>query len=167
MLDIEFDLQDINILNIQKEDEEIIQHWLYEQCEFYEGDIYPIEIDKLHDRFLEYYISENEFFVKIQHDGKLIGIIKGRIEFKNPTEAWVWCIMLDYRYRNLGIGSNIINELNKYLIREYGVANLYTTIVENPKTINFLKKNGYKIIRSSKNYYDINGKQMDMLILKK
>ncbi|MEW9096643.1 MAG: GNAT family N-acetyltransferase [Clostridiaceae bacterium] len=168
MLDMEFNWQDINIANIRKSDVKIIQNWLYQQSEFCEEDIYPIEIDKLYDRFLEYYISENEFFAKIQYEGKLIGILKGRVEFKNPPEAWVWCIMLDYKYRGLGIGSNIINEVNKYLTREYGVVNFYTTIIkESPRTIKFLKKNGYKIIRVSKNYYDIDGKQMDMLILKK
>ena len=168
MLDLNMQWQDINISNIQKDDVEHIQKWLYKQSEFAEESIYPIEIDKLYDRFLEYYISENEFFTKIEFEGELIGILKGRVEFKNPSEVWIWCLMIDYDYRGKGIGTSVIKQVNRFLYEEYDISNFYTTVIrDSPKTINFLKKNGYKVKRVSKNYYDIDGKHMDMLILKK
>ncbi|GAA0718562.1 GNAT family N-acetyltransferase [Clostridium malenominatum] len=168
MLDLNVQWQNIKVVNIQKNDVDDIKKWLYKQSEFAEESVYPIEVSELYDRFLEYYISENEFFSKIQFENKTIGILKGRVEFKNPSEAWIWCLMIDYEYRGKGIGSRVIDEVNSYLNREYNIEYFYTTVMRDSfRTIEFLKKNGYKIKRVSKNYYDINGKQMDMLILKK
>jgi tRNA(Met) C34 N-acetyltransferase TmcA len=55
----------------------------------------------------------------------------------------------------------------EYVKNEYGIKDFYATIVGKSDSImNFWKGNGYEILRISKNYYNINGEDMDMIILK-
>lgn len=166
MFDVDFYIDDIFVSSIEKEDVILVQHWINNQYINSENEK-PLVFKDFYERFLEYYVSENEFFLKIEMNDKLIGVIKGRMEFKNINEVWLWYYLLDKDYRNKGIGSIIIKAMIKYFNVELGIFDFYAGICERDIDIfNFWKKNNFKKLRVSKDFFNISGQDMDMIILK-
>lgn len=165
MLDLKISFNNINILNIEKEDLPQIQFWMEAEKQF----IYSENcLEELYERYLESYISECEFFLKITKADKIIGILKGRLELKNPNEVWIWFFYLNNEYRNAGLGSEIMKQLTNYFLDEYGIDIFFTRIIKDDgESISFWKKIGFDTIRVVKDFYCDNGKCMDMLIMKK
>lgn len=166
MFDIEIKFDDINIASVQKEDITSLQEWINLQQTSYADR--PLKRKELSERFLEYYVSEGEFFLKIKQKDNLIGILKGRIEFKNPNEVWMWFFVIDSKIRSKGIGSRVLLEIEKYFINFYGIFDFFTAVADkDTKEIKFWEKNNYKLIRVSKDFFNVDDNYMDMLILKK
>lgn len=167
MLDVDIRIDDINISSIEKNDLIYLHEWFQTQAEYTENiDDNSLSVQELNERYLEYYLSENEFFLKILFENKLIGILKGRLEFKNPNEMWYLWFVLDYKFREKGIGKKIIKLSMNYFYSEYCIDDFYCVeIINNLRTINFWKNNGFKVLRSSPDFYKINGKTKDILIL--
>lgn len=167
MLDINLIIDNMTVSSVQKEDIPYVYDYFKNQCKLKKEEL---EISNIYEKFLEYYVSENEFFLKIntKKTNEILGIVKGRVEFKNPHEAWIWYISLNQSIRSKGIGSIILKKLSIYLKEEYGVREFYIRIIkENSYKLNFWTKNGYEIIRVSKDFYKINDKRINMFILKK
>jgi RimJ/RimL family protein N-acetyltransferase len=169
MFDIVINFEDINISSIEKEDIGYIQKWINLQ-ETYEEKMMskPLDIDEFYQRFLEYYMSESEFFLKILKENKLIGIFKGRIEFKSTNEVIIWCFILDNVYRGSGLGSKILSRLLEYFKVNLGIEHFSTGIVDgNSKVMKFWNRNKFDFHRRSKSYFDFDGEKKDMLLLKR
>ncbi|KZL93835.1 GNAT family N-acetyltransferase [Clostridium magnum] len=165
MLELKINFNDINISNIDEHELTEIQAWMEVENQFAYGED---SLEELYERYLESYISECEFFLKINNKDELIGILKGRLELKNPNEVWIWFFYLNHEYRNASIGMKIIQELMNYFFDEYGIDIYFTRIIkENEENIVFWKNIGFKIVRIVKDFYCIDGKSMDMLIMKK
>ncbi|MBM7870162.1 ribosomal protein S18 acetylase RimI-like enzyme [Clostridium pascui] len=167
MLGINLIIDNMTILSIQKEDVIYVGDYLKNQCISQNEEL---EISDIYEKFLEYYVSENEFFLKIndKETDEILGIIKGRVEFKNPHEAWIWSISLNKSIRSKGIGSIILKKLSIYLKEEYGVRDFYTRIIkEDGSKFKFWTKNGYEVIRVSEELYNTNDKKTSVFILKK
>jgi GNAT superfamily N-acetyltransferase len=169
MFDVNVSFGDVCITSIEKEDIKSIEQWLNSQkCHMDHDGLFPINYDELYQRFLEYYVNECEFFLKINKDGKFSGIIKGRIEFKNPNEVWIGCFFLDNDIRKKGIGSEIIDNITLYFNKVYGIRDFSTGVARNSEgTLKFWKNNGYKILRVAQDFYNHNDGYEDMCILKK
>ncbi|OFI07235.1 acetyltransferase (GNAT) family protein [Clostridium acetireducens DSM 10703] len=167
MFEVDLKFNDIEILSVEKKDIIPLKIFLDFQGDFLiNGE--PIKLEYLYERFLEYYVSECEFFSKIVKNDKIIGIIKGRLEIKNPNEVWIGSIFLDYNLRNQGIGTSIINNVLRHFFEEYGIEHFYTGVMEKSHIkIGFWKKNKFKILRISKDFYNIEGKELNMIILKR
>ncbi|SKA75277.1 Ribosomal protein S18 acetylase RimI [Clostridium sp. USBA 49] len=167
MFDININMDNMVISNIERQDILYIKDWINNQNLSYLNNTKPIDFNELYERFLEYYVSENEFFLKITNDDNLIGIIKGRIEFKNLNEVWIWNFIIDEKYRGNGIGSKIIDSIKNYFLNSFGIYSFYTVACEKDiKALKFWNKNGFEISRISKGYFNINGNDFDMFILK-
>lgn len=167
MFDINIDLDDISISSIEREDIVIIQKWINEQNSSNIENEKPLGLKEIYERFLEYYVSESEFFLKIIKDEKLIGVLKGRIEFKTNNEVWFWYFMLDDKLREFGLGSNIIKSVKDYFMNELGIYDFYTGVCEKDlRILKFWNKNKFLISRVSKGYFNINDEELDMIILK-
>lgn len=165
MLEVQIEFDDIKICNIEEEDLFKIQKWMEKDNVFLDEER---DIVELKERFLESYVSDCEFFSKIERNNELIGILKGRLEFKNPNELWIWFFYLDEIYKSTDLGSIIIEELTNYFSEEYGIDMFFTRIIkDNGDNITFWKNIGFKAIRMVKDFYKINGRYMDMLIMKK
>lgn len=165
-IDIKFD--NINIMSIEKKDIFEIDDWINNQ------QIYNIEAEKnygikeFYERYLEYYMSEGEYFLKVLCGDKLIGVIKGRIEFKNPNEVWIMCYLIEFSLYDEKISNSIINEFLKHLYKNYGIRNFYTFVsVNNYKMLKFWKDNSFEISRVTSNFLEVDSQGKDMLILKK
>jgi ribosomal protein S18 acetylase RimI-like enzyme len=167
MFDLSLDFDNITMSSILKSDISDIQEWINgQQSRDYDNSTLR-GIKDFYNRFLEYYISENEFFLKIKYNNHLIGIIKGRFEFKSINESWITCFLIDETYRSLGIGTKIINQFKEHLSNRYGINVLYAMVVAENKLIEkFWNKNNFAFQRMVKDYYDLDGFKANMLIYK-
>jgi len=158
MLEISFNFDGIEVTNILQEDLAAIIKRSESDKHF--------ELTRLNERFLESYLSECEYFLKISMDDSLIGLIKGRVEFKKPHEAWIWFYYIDEEKNRNGLDISLAWNLMEYLNDEYGVIDFYIRVtVEDHMAIEFWKKLGFKPQRAVKDFYYIDGQSMDMLIL--
>jgi hypothetical protein len=165
-IDIKFD--DISILNVEKEDITNIENWINGQKAFNVDVLDSYGIKEFYERYLEYYLSEGEYFLKVLSGDKLIGIIKGRIEFKNPNEVWIMCYLIEFRLYGDEIFNTIINELLKHLYKNYGIGNFYTFVsTNNHVMLELWKSNNFEISRITSNFLELDSKEDDILILKK
>lgn len=167
MLDVNIKIEDISVSGVEKKDLIYLHKWFERQFEYTENiDKSSLSAAELNERYLEYYLSENEFFLKVTLCDKLIGVLKGRVEFKNPNEMWYIWFILDYKYREKGIGKKIIKTSMNYFYSEYCIDNFYCIeTMSNSRAIKFWRDNGFKVLRSSPDFYNINGKTNDILIL--
>ena len=158
MLDVSFNFDDIEITNILQEDLSAITRQSESDKHF--------SIARLNERFLESYLSECEYFLKISHGGDLIGLVKGRVEFKKPHEAWIWFYYLKENGDGGQLARMAAEKLLEYLNEEYSVRDFYIRVpVEELKAIEFWKGMGFKLQREVKDFYFIDGQNVDMLIL--
>jgi len=165
-IDIMFD--DVSIMSVEKEDIIKIENWINRQQGFNIDAGQDYGIKEFYERYLEYYVSEGEYFLKVMRGSDLIGIIKGRIEFKNPNEVWIMCYLIEFRLYVLDISTTIIKEFIKHLYINYGIRNFYTYVSsDNHSMLKLWKNNNFEISRVTSNFLEINSKDKDILILKK
>lgn len=169
MFDVDIIFDDIVISSMQGKDLITAQRWIEYQVQYndYQKQNY-VGLFELYERFLESYVSENEFFLKINKKDELVGILKGRLEFKNPNEVWFWYFLMDNSLSKDGVDKKIINIIIKYFKVNFGIKSFFVGIEENDeKMIKFWESIDYNIIRVSKDFFNIDGRNIDMLILKK
>ena len=165
-IDIVFD--DVSIMSVEKEDIFKIDKWINSQQVFNIDAGQDYGIMEFYERYLEYYVSEGEYFLKVSRGSELIGILKGRIEFKNPNEVWIMCYLIEYSLYNVDISTIIINEFLKHLFKNYGIRNFYTFVsADNQGMLKFWKNNNFEISRVTSNFLKIDSNDKDILILKK
>ena len=161
MFEINIAYSDIVIKSIEKKDLEQIEKWLSSNQN-------KLSLEEIKDRFLEYYVSECEFFVKIYKKDVFIGLMKGRFEFKNPNEVWINCFLIDEIIRDKGIGSDILENILLYFSSNYGIYSFYTGVSNRDvKTLEFWKSNKFEIRRVSKNYYNLGDDDKEVVILQR
>ena len=165
-IDIRFD--DVNLINVEKEDIFKIKNWINKQQLINIDKGLNYSIQEFYERYLEYYVSEGEYFLKVLCCNELIGIIKGRIEFKNPNEVWIMCYLMDFTLNGDNISTKIINEFLKHLHGNYGISDFYTFVSSNNlDMLKLWKNNNFEISRVTSNFLEIDRKDRDILILKK
>jgi len=167
MFDIDMQFDDVDICSIENEDVIFVQNWFNSEQGFCDKNA-SIDLHEFHKRFLEYYASECEFFLKINKNNKFIGIIKGRIEFKNPNEVWFSCYLLDNKERGKGLGTKIINYVVKGFNESYGISSFSVAVeLENPAMLRFWKNNSFEIQRMCKNLYGVQNEFKELLLLRR
>ncbi|KEI79739.1 GNAT family N-acetyltransferase [Clostridium botulinum] len=168
MLDINLKYEDIEIANIEKENIEDVFYMMKSNENEANVDYHPLtNVKELEDTFIEYYLSECEFFIKIMYRSYLIGVMKGRAEFKNPNEIWILYFFKDRYKLEDRKWYSIIHNLEIYFFKQYGIDDFYVVVDNNNlNLINIFKKNGFSISRIyEKNKYDnINSNE---IVLKK
>src|SRR5690242_7327038 len=112
MFDINLKLDGLELSSIEEKDLNSIQQWLNSQMYYKKNPIENLLNSKaFYERFLEYYVSECEFFLKIDKKDELVGIIKGRIDFKNPNEVWIWEFVIDEKKKKQGIDRLVLENV--------------------------------------------------------
>lgn len=165
-IDIVFD--DVSIMSVEKEDIFKIEEWINTQRFFNIDARKNYGIEEFYQRYLEYYVSEGEYFLKVLRGGELIGIIKGRIEFKNPNEVWIMCYLMEFKLYDGDISTTIIDEFLKHLFKNYGIRNFYTLVsADNYGMLKLWKNNNFEISRVTSNFLEIDSEDKDILILKR
>lgn len=165
MLNLNLVVEDIEVKDVNKNDITKIYNSITKE-KLLVGNKDYMNIEEVYDRFLEYYLTEGEFFVKFECENEFIGFLRGRVEFKKSNKVWINCIHINKEYRNKGIGSKLIIKIIEFLKETYDIKVFYTGILNEEKDdLRFWKRNGFYIERISKEFFDINEKKKDMLIL--
>jgi len=168
MFDINFSVDDINVCSMESSDVVSAMEWL--EAEKRKGNLYDeyLNIGELKERFLESYLSEGEFFLKIIKEKKFVGIIKGRIEFKNYNEVWIGYYIIDRQLNIESLDSVILGNLTNYFDKEFGIDSFATMVPEDNLVAKaFWSRNGFSLVRVSENYFESSGKDVNMLIFRK
>ncbi|WP_051986293.1 GNAT family N-acetyltransferase [Clostridium amazonitimonense] len=169
MFNLEIFLEDIVVTDVNKEDLIYIQKWINSQKDIDESfNSKPLQFKEILERFLEYYISENEIFLKITKDNEIIGIFKGRVEFKKTNELIIWYFLIDKKHRDKGLGFKIISKLMEYVQKNMNITEFSSVAAEgNCQGIRFWRKLGFEPVRVAKNFFKVEEKQKDMIVLKR
>lgn len=168
MFDVNINFNEISISSIEKEDVKNLHQWCIKQKVFIDSNNNVLEFKELYQRFIEYYVSECEVFLKIMKKNNLIGIFKGRIEFKNPNIVWISCFTLEHEYLENNEGNAILNKILNYFCSNFGICEFLSGVAIDDKDIlSIFKHNGFKFERVSSEFFMEKGKMSSALIMKK
>lgn len=165
MFDIDIKFNDICIKSIQEEDVHKLKKWFISQ----HMDLkYYIDFNDLYERFLEYYMSECEFFLEINKHENLSGILKGRIEFKSKNMVWISCFCVNEDFIDKDEQKFILENMLDYFCKSFGVSCFLTGVAQSEKnTIRIFREVNFKVIRINKEFYTNYKDKEDLIILQK
>lgn len=191
MLTLKFSKDNLIFKDVVKENLEQILN-LYNQNE---RNIYATGIDRLmsiediQEKYLEVLVSSYEFFTgiflkdsaeteNVEKDGteavqsekgcKLIGVVKGRIDYENSEEAWISSVLIDNCYQHQGIGTKTVNAIVSHLNQAYDVKRLCIGIISgNSIGRCFWQNLGFNYLRTIEQYMTLNQHAEDFIIMKK
>lgn len=166
MISIDFVYDGYSFSSIRRCDLKVINEWIIEN----DGDISSysfVDPQILYRRFLEYYITEDEVYIKIVRNNNIAGIFKGRFEGKD--EFFVWLYIIDEKLRKNGLGTKFLEVLISYFKDKRGIDNIRVGIAEsNIAAISFWESCKFKIDRVSKGFFEgKNSKHEDMIIMRR
>ncbi|MGN2370463.1 GNAT family N-acetyltransferase [Clostridium cagae] len=168
MIDVEFYYEDFKITSVKKSDINILNEWIILNDKF-SVDLFSLDKQLFFRRFLEYYLTEEELFLKIEKDGEIYGVFKGRLELQEKSELFIWLYLIDSRFRNKGIGKNMLMEILQYFKSRYYIDSFKVGVnLKNEKAIKFWNNIGFNKLRITKNFFEDNKYETsDLLILNK
>jgi ribosomal protein S18 acetylase RimI-like enzyme len=129
----------------------------------------PITLEVLTQKYAEVAICGDEFFTGIYNkEEKMIGILKGRLKYKNRDAVWISSIVIDTEYQHRGYGRVVINLLLNYLKEKNKVRGVYLAVVEeNLQGRTFWLKQSFKELRRIENHLKLQDKQRNVIIMYK
>jgi len=167
MLDLLYNFSEFEISSIYEDDVSYLKKWLNNITKTNKK-FNDIKIEDVDERYLEYLVSEGEIFLKICKNNKIIGLVKGRIEFGEVNKVWFSTVIFDIKQISEKEKLNLINKVLSGLSNEYCIGEFVISIASDDKdNLNFWSQMGFQLSRISKNYYEINGRMLDMMLLKK
>ena len=108
------------------------------------------------------FISNQDNIFILSHP-KPVGYLKARV---NGDEIEIISILIDKKFRKLGIGKSLLNKLLNIALKKK-IQNIFLEVsVENMIAINLYKKFNFIKVGKRKNYYFQNGKYIDADIMK-
>lgn len=130
----------------------------------------PISLSVLRQKYAEVVISSREFFVGIYElrEGKLIGLLKGRLQNRNDSTVWISSIVIDPLYQHCGYGSSSIELLLGHFKSNNNVKKAYLAVIEdNFQGRAFWFKHKFCELRKIENHLKLNDKQQNVIIMQK
>lgn len=130
---------------------------------------YSLDNQMFYRRFLEYYVTESEYFLKVYRDGEIVGVFKGRLELEGKKELFIWLFVIKKELRNEGMGSEIIENIIEYFIGNYTVDTIKVGVIQdNLEGISFWNSNGFIVERVSKDFFqDEKGRARNLVIMQR
>ena len=106
-------------------------------------------------------LEDSTFHIAAYEENKLVGV--GRLQFENNSTTRIRYMAVDPKYRNQGIGSQILKKLEK-------IANNHNAdtcwLYARETAISFYKKNGYEIKGQTKSELSqVNHKRMEKQLI--
>lgn len=127
-------------------------------------------IDDMNQKYYEALVNIREFFAGLYLDGcsELIGVIRGRIDYDNNSDAWINSLLIKTSYQRKGYGREFLNIILNYFKESYGVTSVNTGIISgNQNGIGFWQSIGFKQNRTIEKYIKFDDCIMDFIIMKK
>jgi RimJ/RimL family protein N-acetyltransferase len=170
MLSLLIEDKNLVIRDVDKPQVLKIQKWFdsssIEDYKYAMGSDKPMTAADLYEKYLEVLINAREFFLSINIDDNLIGFIKGRVDYKEEGEIWIMSMLIDVPYQNKGIGKRVLGLIMDEFKKKFGFTKYYACIVnDNAQGKAFWKSNNFNEYRSSKDYFMIDNKCCDMVIM--
>ena len=164
MLDVAFDYDGYKFRSVKECDINILSRWMKKNNN--EDHVSLTDEQILYRRFLEYYITEDEFFIKVIKDEKIYGVIKGNITRENDMELFLWMFIIDKKNRDRGEGKKIIESFFEYACKKYSLVRIKVGVSsENKKALDFWKCLGFQVYRVSKNIFETSDEIFENLVL--
>lgn len=153
MVDIDFEFKDYIVSSVEEDGLEELNNWIkINNSEDYT--CYSLDSQMFYRRFLEYYVTENEFFLEIYKNNELVGVFKGRLELENKKELFIWLFIIKKELRNEGYGSEIVEGVIEYFMRLYTIDTIKVGVVQNNlEGISFWNSKGFKVERMTKDFF--------------
>ncbi|OGO76972.1 MAG: hypothetical protein A2Y23_03515 [Clostridiales bacterium GWB2_37_7] len=176
MLTINLNNENLFFKDVNKDDlQEVLKLYNQNETNIYATGIgRPMSYEDINQKYLEVLVNSHEFFAGIficNSDGvesKMIGVIKGRIDYDNNEEAWISSILIDSSYQKNGIGTKAVSAILKMLKNTYDIkAVMIGTLSGNSIGREFWNKIGFSYIRTIEQYFKLNNKTEDFIIMKK
>lgn len=134
----------------------------------------PMSYEDISQKYLEVLVNSHEFFAGIfiihpdNSSQKMVGVIKGRIDYDNNEEAWISSLLIDSSHQKNGIGTKVVGSILKMLKDTYDIkAVLVGTLSGNYIGREFWSKIGFSYIRTIEQYIKLNNRTEDFIIMKK
>lgn len=123
---------------------------IYEiEKECFQEDAFPLS-------YIAYFLKEKEFITLVTFlRDKVIGYVTACLKdyYEGERAGHIYSIAVKPEYRRRGVGSRLLEEVEKVL-RENGAKICHLeTHMDNINAINFYLKHGYRIVKALKNYY--------------
>ncbi|WP_252224455.1 GNAT family N-acetyltransferase [Clostridium sp. ZBS2] len=168
MVDVEFYYEDFEITSVKKSDIDRLNKWIILNDKF-SVDLFSLDQQLFFRRFLEYYLTEEELFLKIEKDNEIYGVFKGRLELQEKSELFIWLYLIDSRFRNKGLGKNMLIEILQYFKSKYCIECFKVGVnSKNNRAVKFWNNSGFNKLRIAKNFFeDSKYETSDLLILNK
>ncbi|MGE5633101.1 MAG: GNAT family N-acetyltransferase [Caulobacteraceae bacterium] len=178
MLTLNVESNDLIFTDIKKENLKDVLA-LYNQNE---QNIYATGIDgqlslkDIREKYLEVLVNSHEFFTGIfikdncgeNIQTKMIGVVKGRIDYENSEEAWISSLIIDSRYQRRGMGTKTVNKLINLLNQSYDVRRVFIGIISRNEVGSFFWQSlGFGYYRTIEQYIKLNNHAEDLIIMKK
>ena len=176
MLTINLEIENLSFKDVTQESlEDVLK--LYNQNEVNmnaTGIDRPMSLQDIKQKYLEVLVNSHEFFTCVYiHDQlkdmkKMIGVIKGRIDYDNNEEAWISSILIHNSFQKKGIGTKAVRAIIKMLKDTYDIKTVLIGILSgNAIGRGFWSKMGFNYIRTIEQYIKLNNKNEDFIIMKK
>lgn len=176
MLTINLNHDNLFFKDLHKEDlKDVLQLYNQNEVNIYATGIdRPMSFEDINQKYLEVLVNSHEFFAGIFtqnsdcESNKMIGVIKGRIDYDNNEEAWISSILIDSGFQKNGIGTKAVSTILKMLKDTYDIKTVMIGILSGNKVGRaFWKKIGFNYIRTIEQYFKLNNKTEDFIIMKK
>jgi len=172
MIDIKINDDVLCFENVQKDDYSTILDWYndIDEYKFATGIDTPIRVDKLHKKFQEVLISNDEFFISIyiKSTNDCIGVMRGGVNTKFKDSLWINSIIIDKFKQRKGYGKRAVNLIISNFEKSHNIKNVYISVVDkNIKAINFWEGLGFKMFREMNNHLIIDNENQNVLIFSK
>lgn len=167
MLDVQFESEEYEFSNIEEKDIEYVSQWIKENNE--DGTCYSLDSQIFYRRFLEYYVTENEIFIKVKKDEKIVGVFKGRLELDKRKELFIWLFIIDKELRSAGIGTEIIEIIIDYFKEKFHVNSIDVGVSEdNHDGIAFWNMRNFEYLRNVQDFFENNEEEKcDLVIMER
>lgn len=183
MLTINIKAKDLLFKDITKDNfDEVLRLYNQNEINMYATGIdRAMSIEDITEKYLEVLINSHEFFAGIfkdttgeetgsgeSADYRMIGVIKGRIDYENSEVAWISSILIDGSLQRKGIGTYSVDSIMEHLKDTYGIRGIMIGILSgNAIGKRFWKKLGFKYIRTIDQFIKLQSKTEDFIIMKK
>ena len=168
MLNIQFENEEYEFSSIVESDLDILSEWIKINNDT-DNTCYSLDEQIFYRRFLEYYMTDSESFIKVCKDNKIVAVFKGRLELESRNRLFIWLFLVDKSLRNKGVGTKIIETIMNYFIKTYKIETLEAGVVENNTSgIDFWNSMKFTVQRTVENFFDDGeGKERNLVIMKR
>jgi RimJ/RimL family protein N-acetyltransferase len=176
MLTMNLEMENLSFEDVTQESlEDLLKLYNQNEINIYATGIdRPMSLQDIKQKYLEVLVNSHEFFACIfirdphSTERKMIGVVKGRIDYDNNEEAWISSILIDSSFQNNGIGTKVVRATIKMLRDTYDIKTVLIGILSgNGIGRGFWNKMGFNYIRTIEQYIKLNNKNEDFIIMKK